>query len=355
MDMNKGIHDSSSSNNNNQLNKVSEQSVNTGINLVSKSTDDTKYVLSNVDTIDTNLHCVIMISNPCLYKRRYILAKDFLNKTYPNAIMYLVEIIYKGQVPGISDKNNPRHLQIFTNSPPLWHKENAINIGIKKLLPSNWKAVAWIDADIEFENLYWAQDTLKLLNSPRPVICQLFSHALDLNVDEDPMTIFQGFGYQHYLGKKHGGTGLTFWHPGFCWACNRTAFEKMGGLYEHSILGSGDHNMALGLINKGHASVNVGVTNSYKSHVTEFQKRCEGFVLRYTPGVIRHFFHGQKANRKYVDRWKILVNNKYDPLKHVTYDENGLLIPTPDMPQLLLDQILAYFEERNEDEFFEDA
>jgi hypothetical protein len=310
-------------------------------------TDDTKYVLNNTSMIETNLHCIIMISNPCLYKRRYSLAKDFLNKTYPNAIIYLVEIIYKGQVPGISEKNNPKHLQIYTDSPPIWHKENAINIGIKKLLPKNWKAVAWIDADIEFENVHWAQDTLKLLNSSKPVVCQLFSHALDLNIDEDPMTIFQGFGYQSYLGKKHGRAGLLFWHPGFAWACNRIAFEQMGGLYEHSILGSGDHNMALSFIKKGYTSVNIEVTNSYKNHVLEFQKRCDGIILRYTPGIIRHFFHGTKANRKYVDRWKILVKYKYDPLRHVTYDENHLLIPTPDCPPNLLKDVYSYFQERN--------
>ncbi len=322
------------------------------IETVSEIIDDTKYVLNNNDMIETDLHCVIMLSNPCLYKKRYKLARDFLTKTYPNMIIYLVEIIYKNQVPGISNKNNPRHLQIYTETVPIWHKENAINIGIKKLLPIDWKAVAWIDADIEFENVHWAQDTLKLLNSSKPVVCQLFSHALDLNIDEDPMTIFQGFGYQSYLGKKHGGQGLLFWHPGYAWACNRIAFEKMGGLYEHSILGSGDHNMALSFINKGNASVNPGVTNGYKNHVLEFQKRCDGIILRYTPGIIRHFFHGQKANRKYVDRWKILVKYKYDPFLHITHNKDGLLVPTDTCPLELLDQIFNYFKERNEDEFF---
>jgi hypothetical protein len=314
--------------------------------------DDTNDILNKVNMIDYILHCVVMISNPCLYKRRYSLAKDFLQKEYPNIIIYLVEIIYNGQIPGVSKINNPKHLQIYTNTAPIWHKENAINIGIKKLLPENWKAVAWIDADIEFENIHWAQDTLKLLNNPKPVVCQLFSHALDLNIDKDPMTIFQGFGYQSYLGKKHGGTGLLFWHPGYAWACNRIAFEKMGGLYEHSILGSGDHNMALSFINKGYASVNVNVTNSYKSHIVEYQKRTQGFILRYTPGVIKHFFHGTKINRKYTDRWKILVHHKYDPLKHVTYDKDGLLIPSHECPQSLLDDILNYFFERDEDAKF---
>jgi len=175
-----------------------------------KKYDDTKDIINSNMMIDNILHCIIMISNPCLYKRRYSLASDFLNRSYPNVILYLVEIIYNNQVPGISETGNPRHLQIFTSGPPLWHKENAINIGIKKLLPPEWKAVAWIDADIEFENVHWAEDTLKLLNSSNPIVCQLFSHALDLDINEDPMTIFQGFGYQSYLGKIHGKGGLLY-------------------------------------------------------------------------------------------------------------------------------------------------
>ncbi len=317
------------------------------------SSDNTKQIIKRTKKIDEILHCVMMVSNPCNYKRRVVLSKNFMETKYPFTEYYLVEIMYSGQTPCVSNKDDPKHLQIYTDCPPLWHKENALNIGIKKLLPENWKAVAWIDADIEFENVHWVEDTLRLLNNDKPVVCQLFSHALDLNEKEEPMTIFQGFGYQHQLKKKHGGTGFQFWHPGFAYACNRIAYEKMGGLYEHSILGSGDHNMALSFIKKGQNSVNIGVTDSYKNHVLEFQKRSDSIILRYTPGVIRHFFHGSKANRKYVDRWKILVKYAYDPIKHLKYNENGLLIPTEEFPPGLAEEIMKYFLERNEDEFFE--
>jgi hypothetical protein len=54
-----------------------------------------------------------------------------------------------------------------------------------------------------------------------------------------------------------------------------------------------------------------------------------------------------------VDRWKILVTHKYDPLRHITYDENGLIIPSHECPPALLKDIFTYFSQRNEDEFFE--
>ena len=72
--------------------------------------------------------------------------------------------------------------------------------------------------------------------------------------------------------------------------------------------------------------------------------------MGYCPGVIRHFFHGSKKNRKYRERWQILVKYHYDPFIHMMKDENGVIIPTPECPIGLLNEILQYFCERKEDE-----
>ena len=61
-----------------------------------------------------------------------------------------------------------------------------------------------------------------------------------------------------------------------------------------------------------------------------------------TPGIY--------PNRKYTERWQILVKHSYNPLTHITKDENGLLIPTKECPAELLEDIMNYFKERNEDE-----
>ena len=81
-----------------------------------------------------------------------------------------------------------------------------------------------------------------------------------------------------------------------------------------------------------------------------YQKLASKLRLGYTPGVIRHYYHGSKINRKYTERWKILVDNAYMPSIHVTKNKDGLLIPTKSCPKQLLDDILIYFQERNEDE-----
>ena len=311
--------------------------------------NETKSALLNNDKIEEKLHVIMVISNPCEYIRRWELARKFIKHMNENddIILYIVELIYPNQTYHITDSDNSKHLQLKTEH-VLWHKENMINLGVKNLLPENWKAMAWVDADLEFENIYWASDTLKILNGYKDIV-QCYSHCADLNKKECTMRIFTAFGYNYEIGKKYNKNGNDYWHPGFCWAITRKAYEKIGGLYQNSILGSGDHNMALALIGSN-KSINTNADPSYKKNINELVNKISKLRLGYVPGVIRHFYHGSKANRKYMERWKILVDNKYNPYKHITIDENGILIPTPECPQQILTDIIKYFKERNEDE-----
>jgi len=313
-----------------------------------------KEAILNNDPIEDKLHVVLTISNPCLYARRYILIKEMMNRLEleeTDVIVYVVELAYKKQRFTITDSKNPRHLQIRTEI-PIWHKENMINLGIQKLLPKNWKAIAWIDSDLEFENPSWAKDTLKVLNGTKDIV-QIFSHCVDMNMNEEAMSVFVSFGYQYVKGLPYRREIKNFWHPGYAWACTRKAYEKMGGLYEEAILGSADNVMSLSLIQQGLRGINEKSTDDYKESVLRFQTRVKSLRLGYVPGVLRHYFHGSKENRKYGDRWKILLNHNFSPREHLTHDENGILIPTPECPHELLDEILNYFNERNEDSCYQ--
>ena len=319
--------------------------------------NEIKETIMNNDPIEEKLHVVIVISNPCLYARRYILIKEFIKRMEmdeSNVLLYVVELVYKNQKFIITDADNKRHLQLKTETSPIWHKENMINLGIQKLLPPTWKAVAWIDSDLEFESTSWATDTLKVLNGSKDIV-QLFSHCVDMNINGETMLIASSFCNQYvkkipYISNSN--KTIDFWHPGYAWACTRKAYDKMGGLFEHAILGSGDNVIALCLIGNGIKSINSGSTEDYKKHVLDYQNRIKNFRIGYVPGVMRHHFHGSKKNRKYTDRWRILLNHGYEPSKHLTKDEQGLLIPSKECPTEMLDQIYKYFQERNEDEFF---
>lgn len=323
-----------------------------------------KEAILNNEPIEDKLHVIIVVSNPCLYARRYILAKEFIKRMEldeTNIILYVVEFAYGNQKFIMTDSNDKRHLQVRVDT-PIWHKENMINCGVKALLPNTWKAFAWIDADVEFESTTWALDTLKVLNGCKDIV-QLFSHALDMDKPKKTMAVFSSFGYQYCNQKQYGGLGLEYWHPGYAWACTRKAYEKMNGLYEFGILGSSDHIMALSLIGKGIKAIDVQSTDGYKKTILEYQNSVKNFRLGYIPGVIKHHFHGSKKNRKYTERWQILVKHLYDPLIHLeknTIDNKKntnkfqVLIPSSLCPKELITDIYRYFEERNEDEGYLD-
>jgi hypothetical protein len=310
-----------------------------------------KQAILNNDPIEKKLHVIAVISNPCLFARRYILMKEFINRIEQeetNVELYIVELAYGNQEFIITEKSNKKHLQLRTEC-PIWHKENMINLGVKKLLPKTWRAFAWIDADIEFENATWALDTLKILNGCKDIV-QIFSHAVDMSRNKHTMSVFNSAGYQKTKGLPLSYISPNLWHPGFAWAITRKAYEKIGGLYEDAILGSGDNIMMLSLIGLSKYSINDKSTVGYKESVLDYEKKAKTLRFGYVPGVIRHYFHGSKKNRKYQERWFILVNNEYDPNIHVKKDKYGVIVPTEHFPLQLKSDIMEYFRERNEDE-----
>jgi hypothetical protein len=283
------------------------------IDAIEYPTNETQQAIMNNDPLDDVLHVIAVVSNPALFATRYILAKQFLNRMEQenNVIVYTVELAYDSQPFYIADAKNPRHLQLRTNT-VLWHKENMINIGIRKLLPANWKAVAWIDADVEFESATWALDTLKLLNGYKDIV-QVFSHCVDMEKDESTMKIFSSFGFQYSKKQPYNKNSANYWHPGYAWAMTRKAYEKIGGLYDKSILGSGDNIMMLALLGNAIKAITVDSTDGYKQSIIKYEEKISTLRFGYVPGIIYHYFHGSKKNRQYSERWKILSENKFDP------------------------------------------
>ena len=210
--------------------------------------------------------------------------------------------------------------------------------------------MAWIDTDIEFKNENWALETIEQLQSYK--VLQLFSHCIDLGVKNETLHVHMGFAYQYVNGEtwkepKYGGT----WHPGYAWAMRRDAYDNIGGLMDFPILGSGDHHMSLAFIGLVNKYINSKLHPHYKLLCNIFQERCEKFIRRnigFVHGTILHYFHGNKADRRYQDRWKILTDNQFDPLRDIIKDSQGLW-KLEGSKIKLRDDIMMYFRQRNED------
>jgi len=310
-----------------------------------------KAAMENNDPLEDNLHVIAVISNPCNYAKRVRLMQEFIQRMNleSRVILYIVELVYGDQPFSIVDTNHPRHLGLRTET-PLWHKENMVNLGIYYLLPKDWKAVAWIDADIEFENSNWAVDTLRILNGCCDVV-QLFSHAVDMNPSETTMNIFSSFGFQYTKGLPYSLTKtIDYWHPGYAWACTKKAYNKMGKLFDVNILGSGDYIMAHCFLGQASHIVNRKFSSSMNQHIVDFEARVKRLRLGYVPGVIRHHFHGSKINRKYIQRNDIIYKYHYNPSIQIAYDSLGVIVPTKYFQPSFKTDILLYFSQRNEDE-----
>ncbi len=214
----------------------------------------------------------------------------------------------------------------------LWQKERMLNIALAKI-PRKFQKIAWIDADILFENRNWVSETIRLLDESHVV--QLFEEAVRLPkgvvqysgqgetynsfgsvIKKDPNCLIKGD------FQKHG-------HTGFGWAVRREVIETLG-FYDANIAGSGDHVMAHAFAGDWDSECIKRIIGNNPHHLKHFQTWAEEIYskvrakISYVPGRVMHLWHGDTENRKYVVRNKELADFKYNPYKDIELAENGL-------------------------------
>lgn len=302
---------------------------------------------------DSTLHVVTMVSNPARFHSRYRIFREWADamRATANVKLHVAEIAFgdrhhevTGQVQGASE------LQLRT-SHEIWHKENAINLAVRHLLPPDWRYVAWVDADVFFSTPNWALETIHALQH-YPVV-QPWSEVLDLGPHGNVLNMFRSFGSVIQRGlrpQRYSDEPYIFGHSGFGWACTRHFWENVGGLMDFPILGSSDHHMCFAMINDAKYSVHGKMTPAFLKKVLDWQtlayRQTSGHV-GYVPGRAEHRWHGPKVARRYRERWQILIDHKFDPDQDLRRDAQGLLclVGKPH----LAEAVRRYFRERNED------
>ena len=271
---------------------------------------------------DCPLYVILPYFNHCGFKRRRDLFVQFVERYAKTPGIRLVVSEALGPTP------LPRlpvwaHMKFQTDS-HVWIKENLINMAVKSL-PSDWATMAWIDADLEFLNRNWVRDTIKELQDADVV--QMWHTAVNLGPHEEALKIDKSFAYM-FVGS---GTKWTasdkygFWHPGYAWACTRHAFTKMGGLPDWAILGSGDRHLAMSLAGLGQTSCPGTIHENYKMMLKLYERSLKNFKVSWVDGTIIHFWHGSFADRRYKERWDILIKNAFDPFEDIGYTDEGIV------------------------------
>lgn len=301
----------------------------------------------------SDLHVIAVISNPRRYRSRVELWEKFKANMIEihDANLHVLELQF-GERPAdiLLGNGQDYHMQTYEE---IWHKENMINCAIAKL-PTDWKYIAWIDADIEFTRRDWASETIHMLQ--HHYFVQMWENAIDLGPKGQTINTHRSFMAHYWDNLRHfPAKNYLSWHPGFAWAARREAIDFVGGLIDIGILGSGDRHMAGAMIGQVDKTYNSNVHPNYIKHLNIWQQRCERHIRRdvgFVPGTILHSWHGKKKDRQYADRWKILVEHQFDPEADLKKDWQGIyqLHDHGDVRSIRLrDDIRKYFCSRNED------
>lgn len=305
---------------------------------------------------DNTLHVVGVLFNPMRYHSRYRLFREWyeeMTKT-PNVVTYVVELAFGDRQFEIAEDGNARHLMLRTDQ-EIWHKESLINLGVRYLLPHEWKYLCWSDADVFWQDPHWAQEAMHQMQHYS--LIQPWRDCLDLGFYGTVTQHFQSFCYVHRAGikkQRYPGEPYKYAHTGFAWACTRAFWEAVGGLMHFPVLGSADHHMAWASIGDVKSSVHGKMTDGFKEMALDWERKAFDFTkgnLGFVPTRIEHKFHGPKAKRRYRERWQIFIDHAFDPKNDITYDERGL-VRLKDKPHLL-DACREYLAFRNEDEITE--
>lgn len=237
----------------------------------------------------------------------------------------------------------------------LWQKERLINLAIASLPPACTK-VAWIDSDVLFENPAWAVETSRLLD--RVALAQPFASIIRLPRDAE---VYTGTGHtmpsmaavlardphaaRTATYDRHGDTGMA-------WAARRELLAH--GLYDACIAGGGDHAMAHAAAGAWEApclSRIIGGAGGYRAHFMRWAEpfhRAVGGAIGVVDGSALHLWHGDTADRHYVDRHHALNAFGFDPHHDLRVGAGGCWEWATAKPELHA-WMADYFHRRRED------
>lgn len=216
----------------------------------------------------------------------------------------------------------------------LWQKERLWNL-VESRLPAEFDAVAFVDADVVFDDPRWAHKADRALRSA--VVLQPFSEC------------HAGRGSPQSVCKVFLESGQGTGAPGFAWAARRDWLRQLGGVYDRDITGGGDAVFASAVLGTGWRDTFCRLSPAQFLHAKAYMRaaKVNGSVAC-VEGTIRHLNHGTVRSRYYADRSVATVAAGFDPERDVTIDENGLLAWTGE-DAFLHRSIDTYFRKRDDD------
>jgi hypothetical protein len=250
--------------------------------------------------------------------------------------LFTIELILDGDQPVGADLQyrgkRPNHC--------MWQKENMITSTVKQL-PSCYDTVAWVDADILFQNSDWVSQLEAAIAKHKLV--QLFEYADLLGLDRKPVLHRKSV----TACKQSGTHAQGAW--GMAWAMRRDCFESLPWMF---VAGGGDVHAAKGWFGLRLPSFG-NATNLSREYVTWTKQQKVKSIrdVSYLPQRVQHLYHGDRANRRYMFRDTLLQRHRFDPNKDVIRDAQNAFATCSwsDTELPLSKEVRLWFTERKED------
>lgn len=224
----------------------------------------------------------------------------------------------------------------------LWHKESLLN-NLVRDLPDYYKYVFWVDADVIFTNLNWLTESVEQLQTCS--ILQPFEYCVhlernklrpDFAVERWRPTVnipaqryknlWKSFCANHVIDGISGDLNYDrHGHVGFAWGARREVLERCP-LYDKALIGGSDHILAHAAAGQiPHNCISKSFTENL-DEVLEWSKQFYKATcgeIGYVPGDLYHIWHGDIANRQYLQRIKDFTAETKELRQK---DKNGLYV-----------------------------
>jgi len=276
--------------------------------------------------MNNNLYAIIPFYNYFNNTKRNIHLSQFINN-YCN-ISNLKIVIAEGvadNTPLIDHSSLVYSHQKYNTTQKIWIKENLINLAVTAQLPSDWQFMCWIDCDVQFLYPNWVDASIRLLKNYDAI--QMFDYVFHWNEKQDNFYNAH-IGYINSLTNKIDVNGLK--HCGMAWGMKRSLYERVGGLWENNVIGSGDtligKSITQQFLDKDiiNGQLNYIYSPEYLEQITKYYKLFSGTKYSYLKNPILSGWHGSWDSKKYVDRHKIL--KKYDfNANFINKNNNGIV------------------------------